>query len=63
MDILTNQEQEVQVFFVLIEYIINQLFLIPAHHIIILTVFFEIDLCAIISMLLGSVWISKIIVR
>ncbi|VAE92676.1 Uncharacterised protein [Enterobacter hormaechei] len=49
----TNQVQEVQVFFVLVQYVINQLFLIPAHHIIILTAFFEINLSAIISMLVS----------
>ncbi len=36
MLLLTNQMQEVQVFFVLVQYVINQLFLIPAHYIIIL---------------------------
>ncbi|ETX66437.1 hypothetical protein P834_09566 [Citrobacter freundii UCI 31] len=36
-----------QVFFVLVQYVINQLFLIPAHHIIVLTAFFQIDLSAI----------------
>ena len=51
MLLLTNQVQEVQVFFVLVQYVINQLFLVPAHHIIILTAFFEINLSAIISML------------
>lgn len=30
MLLLTNQMQEVQVFFVLVQYVINQLFLIPA---------------------------------
>ena len=39
---LTNEVQEVQVFFILVEYVINQLFLIPAHHIIVLTAFFQI---------------------
>lgn len=36
---LTNEVQEVQVFFILVEYVINQLFLIPAHHIIVLTAY------------------------
>ncbi|WP_249534842.1 hypothetical protein, partial [Escherichia coli] len=43
MLLLTNQMQEVQVFFVLVQYVINQLFLIPAHYIIILAALFEID--------------------
>ncbi|VGA99973.1 Uncharacterised protein [Klebsiella pneumoniae] len=51
MLLLTNQVQEVQMFFVLVQYVINQLLLVPAHHIIILTAFFEIYLSAIISML------------
>ena len=48
MLLLTNQVQEVQVFFVLVQYVINQLFLVPAHHIIILSALFEINLSAII---------------
>ena len=51
MLLLTNQMQEVQVFFVLVQYVINQLFLIPAHYIIILAALFEMDFSAIISML------------
>jgi hypothetical protein len=51
--------QEVQVFFVLVQYVINQLFLIPAHHIIVLTAFFQIDLSAIISMLLSLLLVGN----
>ncbi|MHB7165951.1 hypothetical protein ACYCJ6_26960, partial [Klebsiella pneumoniae] len=47
MLLLTNEVQEVQMFFVLVQYVINQLLLVPAHHIIILTAFFEIYLSAI----------------
>ena len=39
MLLLTNEVQEVQMFFVLVQYVINQLLLVPAHHIIILTAF------------------------
>ncbi|CAH2751396.1 hypothetical protein AH0325V1_5123 (plasmid) [Klebsiella pneumoniae] len=46
MLLLTNEVQEVQMFFVLVQYVINQLLLVPAHHIIILTAFFEIYLSA-----------------
>jgi hypothetical protein len=58
MLLLTNQVQEVQMFFVLVQYVINQLLLVPAHHIIILTAFFEIYLSAIISMLFSLLPLS-----
>lgn len=39
-------------FFVLVKYVIDKLFLIPAHHIIILTALFQIHFCTIIAVLL-----------
>ena len=40
---LTNQMQEVEMLFVLVENIVNQLLLVPAHHVVILSPFFEHD--------------------
>ena len=54
---LTNQMQEVQMLFVLVENIVNQLFLVPAHHVVILSPFFEVDFRTIVSVLLRLLFV------
>lgn len=49
--------QEMQVLFVLVENIVDQLLLIPAHDIVVLAAFFQVDLRAIILVLLGLLFI------
>ena len=47
-----------QVLFVLVENIVDQLLLIPAHDIVVLAAFFQVDLRAIILVLLGLLFIA-----
>lgn len=54
---LAHQMQEMQVLFVLVENIVDQLLLIPAHDIVVLAAFFQVDLRAIILVLLGLLFI------